>query len=510
MYKGKAELGSVLRLAVILKPERCKISRKRPLRVQENGGFLVDRSNQGDPRDWLITDLGSFTNLSYSARLLKVADGNVVEDTKLPKKRSAFPHLDENSYIVVTQYWKHSKYPDFRRVTTTVLANKVSRERFEKAIVNSSISTELNGNVEMTLGLVEYFFTGNEHTVSPKKHGKTGKPFYQVAQSTKDHLKRQASTRARPTAIFDRTYQNSGDSLHIESFGDVPRNIQQIKSMRKRIRSDEKEPDKYVKLIDIRKSSSMWRLEFKPSPYCLYCPEWLLKEIADECCKPESTSIFALDTTYGVGDFYVTPTNYRSTKVYHAGNEKPVFLPGPCMFHCSMDAENFLSFAHGCLERNSAFEKLRFVGGDRDSSQKSFMKPLKGVTFLPCIKHIKDDIRREMEKLNCPLDADEVINDIFGNERLQLRGLADSMTAEEFREKVYQREGLWGEDFHHYFNVFLADDICRGMLLPLRRSLGLGDDYFYNNAAESLNNKYKQQIREKYDESGAGTAAVSI
>ena len=128
---------------------------------------------------------------------------------------------------------------------------------------------------------------------------------------------------------------------------------------------------------------------------------------------------------------------------------------------------------------------------------------------MPCIKHIKDDIRREMDKLNCPLDADEVINDIFGNERLQLRGLADSKTTEEFREKVYQRQGLWGEEFHHYFNVFLSDDICHGMLLPLRRSLGLGDDFFYNNAAESLNNKYKQQIREKYTKCGAGTAAVS-
>ena len=164
------DLGSVFRLAVVLNPEIAKISCKRPLRVQENWGFLVDRSCLKDSKDWLITDLGSFLSLSYLARLVKTQNGRVIENTLLSKSRQKFPKLEKDCYIVVAEHEKHCKYTDYRCATTTVWTERESKDKAEKHIVENPTYKTLNGNVEMDLGLVEFHFTGDEHSVSPKKH----------------------------------------------------------------------------------------------------------------------------------------------------------------------------------------------------------------------------------------------------------------------------------------------------------------------------------------------------
>ena len=57
------------------------------------------------------------------------------------------------------------------------------------------------------------------------------------------------------------------------------------------------------------------------------------------------------------------------------------------------------------------------------------------------------------------------------------------------------RPSRWPE-FSAYFRKYIEEDMKNGMLLSVRRNAGLNDDFFYNNAQECSNFKYKSKIRE--------------
>lgn len=81
------------------------------------------------------------------------------------------------------------------------------------------------------------------------------------------------------------------------------------------------------------------------------------------------------------------------------------------------------------------------------------------------------------------------------------------MSINEFDEKLLLLRPIWykrgqkatkSKDtkfFPHFFKN-IAPDMKERMLLPLRRKAGLGDNFYYNNRSESLNERIKQRIRQ--------------
>ena len=89
---------------------------------------------------------------------------------------------------------------------------------------------------------------------------------------------------------------------------------------------------------------------------------------------------------------FVTSNTYQNNKFVNERTGKYVTLPGPALFHVCQDEMQFLFFYNTLLEVDYGFEKVRFVGGDRDKVQKGFLKPLKGVSYQLCKKHIEDNM----------------------------------------------------------------------------------------------------------------------
>ena len=83
------------------------------------------------------------------------------------------------------------------------------------------------------------------------------------------------------------------------------------------------------------------------------------------------------------------------------------------------------------------------MGGDRDQAQSSFLKPLKGCTFLPCKKHEEEDISRKIAHLSLPYIKQEIHDYIFGSEHKKEKGIIDSESAEEFMVKVKSVSTKW-------------------------------------------------------------------
>jgi hypothetical protein len=94
---------------------------------------------------------------------------------------------------------------------------------------------------------------------------------------------------------------------------------------------------------------------------------------------------------------------------------------------------------------NEHFEDIVFVGGDRDKAQQGFIKPLKQCKFLPCKKHVEDDISRKLTCLGLGDLKEEVSKDIFGDEKNKEKGIIDSTNDDEFLAKVISVSDKWDD-----------------------------------------------------------------
>ena len=480
LYKGKRDLNFEERFDVLVaNVDSRNICIKQPLRVQENAAFVIQRSALKDKGDWLVTDLGSFNNFGHGGKVFQVEDGNILSSRRWPRRVQDRFDLEEDEYLVLSTYWKHAKYSDFSRITTVV--------------------SQKDGQ-ELDLALVQYQYEGEEHHISPKKNPRTKKPFIPTASSTRRSIEAKVKHPMGPSTIYDKVFEEAGGMIEVEAVSNAPRNIKQVKNARaklKRISSDE---DEFYSLLALGRDtagSCIKGLQWTPSPRVVYVEEWQMVEIVENCCKPDSASVLSIDTTFNVGQFYVTSTTYQNPKFINQRTGKFVNVPGPALFHVRQDETQFLFFCNTLLEANYQFEKVRFVGGDRDKGQKGFLKPLKGATYLPCKKHIEDNMKTKMQSLQ--LDGSErsmILEDVFGSTIPPKRGLVDCSTTEEFEITLADVSRKWDQRFTLYFIQCIADDIQRGMAPGIRRELGLKDDFFYNNAAECHNFRYKLKVEE--------------
>ena len=81
-------------------------------------------------------------------------------------------------------------------------------------------------------------------------------------------------------------------------------------------------------------------------------------EIVENCCNPDSASVLSIDTTFNVGQFYVTSTTYQNPTFINQHTGKFVNVPGPALFHVCQDEPQFLFFCNTLLEANYEFEKV--------------------------------------------------------------------------------------------------------------------------------------------------------
>ena len=98
---------------------------------------------------------------------------------------------------------------------------------------------------------------------------------------------------------------------------------------------------------------------------------------------------------------------------------------------------------------------------------------------------------------------DEVLKDIFRSDCNKEKGIVDCPSQDEFLAKVIAVSDKWDDlersihpgkepEFSAYFRAHIED----GMLPSYRRGAGLEHEFFFNNAQECANFKYKSKVRE--------------
>ena len=85
-----------------------------------------------------------------------------------------------------------------------------------------------------------------------------------------------------------------------------------------RAKSNENE-DEFASLLDLAKEDKAdHNLQRTPSLRVVLYLDEQVDDILRECCPPDSASILSIDTTFNVGNFYVTSTKYQIKKVLNS------------------------------------------------------------------------------------------------------------------------------------------------------------------------------------------------
>ncbi len=385
LYRGKntrVDLSdAAVKVAILmLDIDGEKICTKRPNGVMENAGFVVDRGALKDKDDWLVTDVGSFRNLGNSCKIATVKNGAVTDVVSVTGRGKKKPVLQADQYSIKTVYWRHynERHRDFRRMSTTI--------------------TKCTGE-ELPLGLLEYYFLHEEHSVSPHKNKRSGKPYHPTAPSTKKLIQEKACGTKGPTTIFSEATSSAGGVLNCETTSDLPRNVDQVKYARKKLNKQKNESE-FMSLLDMSVQQSYIKgLQWTPQPRLVFLCNETLEQIVEICCQPDSAIPLCIDTTFNIGKLFVTSTVYQNPKIIDRRTGKFANIPGPAMFHTTETKEDFVYFSHTLLEQNRSFDNLRFLGSDRGKSLMGFIEPLKGTILIPCTKHVQDDIKRKLSSI---------------------------------------------------------------------------------------------------------------
>ena len=280
--------------------------------------------------------------------------------------------------------------------------------------------------------------------------------------------------------------------------------------------------DEVASLIDKAKSDNfIHALQLTPNIRFVLANKPLIRDIKDFCTGIRDFSILGIDTTYNISKkVYFSPTTYRHLKLLDRQTGQHPVLPGPALINDKLDATNFRFFANCLVDQDEELLGVRAIGSDRDAAiDKGLKSVFRSSQFLACKKHVQDNIKSKLTTLGITGQAkNEFLTDIFGCDSDKVLGLVDCLSSEDFDSRLYSLKPKWCKreetargskdvKFFEYFQSNIANDMKEKMILKIRRQVGLGNNFFYNNANESMNRRIKQRIEQiKNNREKSGTA----
>ena len=467
-----------------------------PMGCRSSNTFLVDTSCLENAEDIRADDNGKFRHNGRKLDIFAVNDEGEVEQLEEKPKS-----LQPDHYKLYRSYWSHTSNSNFKRRFTEL--------------------EDYQGH-KFPVVILQYKYDGDPEDIKVEPHKsakKTPKPFYSTAKSTREKIAKKATSALGPTSIYDDLYEDAGGVIEKSASCTVPRGISQVKYERAKLRKKHNK-DALAELIEKCKDSKgefVHGLQVGPSVRVALASKSQLEDVVKFCCNPEEFSIFGVDVTYEIGDFFVTTTSYKHLMVIDKETGCHLTFPGPFMIHTNESADDFHYFASTLKERNRDIENILFVGSDRQKAiENGISAQLPIAHFLACSKHVEDNITRKMALLNISGEAkSEILADIFGERRCSTKGLIDSESDEEFDAKLMSLKEQWDDaetrssrcktpEFYTYFLHHIASDMKAKMMLPVRRLAQLGDDFYYNNGPESINSALKKEIDKQKRESSPG------
>ena len=105
-----------------------------------------------------------------------------------------------------------------------------------------------------------------------------------------------------------------------------------------------------------------------PQPMCVLSTEWQLDDMVRFLTSNHDFGILTVDTTYNLGDFYVTPITYPHLMLQDVKTGKAPLLLGPVLVHQSTSFAVFNYFASTLIGCRPVLRQLLAFGTDGDKA----------------------------------------------------------------------------------------------------------------------------------------------
>ena len=479
--------GAVNLCKLLLNPPNRYICSDRPRKCDINANFIIPTKNLADVNDVKADQLGTFNNKGNHIDHVRVRNGQMI---KLPNR----PQIFTDDILEIKKTYFTSKFnKDFKRRITEICDNE--------------------GKLKPYI-LLQYTFSNEEHELITGPHGNATKnlhAFKRVQPSTVTEMKKQIASGKAPSEITEKLYEKQGGIRNMTNITAVPRNVRQIYNLSNDNKEKEAKDELFAVIEQCKEDQKqankfIRRIEAAPELQILTGYDHQFKDVVRFCCDPANFSIFGVDTTFGCGDFYVTPTTYKHLLLNHTDTNRHPTMIGPTMVSFKKDRSAYSFLGASLVREESDIKHVVALGRDGDDRIGEGMQPhLPLATNVLCKLHIEKNCTSHMSEFGISKRAmNEIKADIFGNDKTRERGLADCLSSAEFDAKLMSLQAKWEQletastnttkpRFFNWFKENKAIIIKEYMLYPLRRELGLGYDFFYNNPNESINNSIKKQ-----------------
>lgn len=170
--------------------------------------------------------------------------------------------------------------------------------------------------------------------------------------------------------------------------------------------------------------------------------EQQLFDLSRFCTSETNFSIVNIDTTFKLGQFYLTTLTFRNLSLYDPKTETfPTFF-GPTMIHVKRDFETYFRFASEISIHSQFFnlnlDKIQcFITDDDEALHGAFKAVFKNSQYMLCCNHMRKNIVRKFNEFRLTdEEKEEYLELIFGNIKDRSSSLIASQTSEEYSERT--------------------------------------------------------------------------
>lgn len=316
-----------------------------------------------------------------------------------------------------------------------------------------------------------------------------------------------------PKAAIKAVYDKAGGIVNSKTLSEIPRDRRQAYNAKSHNKSTSSitsnhQKDLVYDLLEQHYGSLktfVRNVSFDDAVSCILATDRQLADVERFCTSRASTksSVFGIDPTFNLGDFYVTVTTYENLKVVCRKTGKhPVFI-GPLFVHQKRTYETYFHFASELLKYRKAFASLNAIGTDGEEQLSSAFEAIfpHSVKLL-CSVHKRDNIRMKLREFGMSdQQSKEILNAIFGYQEGNtfLTGLVDAADVHDFKDKLRTLKATWDEICPEFYDWFVKNEselFCTSMIRSVRSNAGLGfpPPLYTTNNNESINRVLKEKV----------------
>jgi len=320
--------------------------------------------------------------------------------------------------------------------------------------------------------MVQYSFKGGiEHPIEPAPHGNSNKKrdtrFVRTWQSTKDALKQEAMAN-KPREAVHHTIQSLGGISGCRGLGQLPRNRQQAKYLKryqnasanmtdvfkKNLSGNGHADDPWYSLLTESKAQARDKstafirdVRIAPEPLCVLASKRQVNDLKRFCCNPTEYKPLTADPTFDIGEYNVTPISYQHLLLNNRSDDLQPTLIGPVLIHEKKTTETYSAFC-GILKilDPGLCQLLSYGTDDEEALGKAFETNFQHSIHVLCTNHLRKNVESKLIDLGIHGQSkQDILADIFGrkNGNVHETGLADADSAEIFLAQLKSLEEKW-------------------------------------------------------------------